>query len=341
MRKLVFITCALFAFAIGAYTWKIQYGGQKTAAASRASFAEKKDKSDFLLRPVLAVVNGEAVSAKELEWEYNLHVQGSLQGIFDTRKLTPIPNLGKTYHQELLPLKQRLASGIIERKVLYNYIKQDSSFDASDSQRYAGCLEQWQNTIDPKNPLLSGPENEARLKTRLCEQNLIYQYLNEKILSKLEVSNQEIEEYFKQHKKQFETPERVIIRQILLSDEKIAKQIRSQAHNGNFAELAKEHSIAPEAAQGGLLGPIPITSLPHIFDVIYSMKPGSISDVLKSTYGFHIILLVERLPKSDPKLSEATPIIKNAIKQTKEEEEYQKWLHGALDTIPVTAPSTL
>ncbi len=334
----------LFSFAIGAYTWKIQQSAQKTAAANRI-VPIKADKEDggaeFHLRPILAVVNGESISFKELEWEYNLHVQGAFKGIFQDQKLTPIPDLGHQYHKEMAPLKQRLASSIVERKILYNFVKQDTSFDSSEARRYTDCVTAWQNSLDPKNPLLSGSENEERLKTRLCEQSLILQYANEKVLAKIDVSQQEIEEYFRSNKSKFETPDRVIVRQILLADETTANQVRSQVHPGNFAELAKKHSIAPEASEGGLLGPIEINLLPHVFDVIYSMHPGSISNVLKSNYGFHIIMFVEKQPKSDARLSEATPKIKATLKQQKSEEEYQKWLQLALDTIPVTAPKPI
>jgi peptidyl-prolyl cis-trans isomerase SurA len=68
----------------------------------------------------------------------------------------------------------------------------------------------------------------------------------------------------------------------------------------NFAQVAAQYSDAPDALKGGSLGWRPAGRIPTLFlDVLRRMKPGDISDVLRSPNGFHIVKLVEKRSKSE------------------------------------------
>jgi len=63
----------------------------------------------------------------------------------------------------------------------------------------------------------------------------------------------------------------------------------------NFAQIAAQFSDAPDALQGGNLGWRAAGRLPTLFlEVLERMKPGDVSDILKSPNGFHIVKLVEK-----------------------------------------------
>ena len=58
----------------------------------------------------------------------------------------------------------------------------------------------------------------------------------------------------------------------------------------NFAQLTATFSDAPDALQGGNLGWRPLERLPQIYaEAAVRMKPGEVSDLLRSSAGFHII----------------------------------------------------
>ena len=60
----------------------------------------------------------------------------------------------------------------------------------------------------------------------------------------------------------------------------------------NFAQLTATFSDAPDALQGGNLGWRPMERLPQIYaEAAVRMKPGEVSDLLRSSAGFHIIKL--------------------------------------------------
>ena len=66
-------------------------------------------------------------------------------------------------------------------------------------------------------------------------------------------------------------------------------------HGINFSQVAAQYSDAPDALQGGDLGWRAAGRLPTLFlDVLERMKPGDVSDILKSPNGFHIVKLVDK-----------------------------------------------
>ena len=109
------------------------------------------------------------------------------------------------------------------------------------------------------------------------------------------MSADEVERYYTENLKKFEQPERVKIRQIVLPSEREAKRVRGKIKSNNFEELARKYSITPESEKGGLLGPFSKGQMPRVFDVAFSMRLGEVRGILKSTYGFHIIKIEEKM----------------------------------------------
>jgi len=74
-----------------------------------------------------------------------------------------------------------------------------------------------------------------------------------------------------------------------------AEQALTEARGGApFARVAASYSDAPDALQGGALGWRAAERLPEIFaDALMKMKPGEVSEPLRSPAGFHIVQLVD------------------------------------------------
>jgi peptidyl-prolyl cis-trans isomerase SurA len=74
-----------------------------------------------------------------------------------------------------------------------------------------------------------------------------------------------------------------------------AKARADAAAGGDFARLAATFSDAPDALQGGAIGWRGADRLPELFaSALARMKAGEVSEVLKSSAGFHVVKLIER-----------------------------------------------
>ncbi len=75
-----------------------------------------------------------------------------------------------------------------------------------------------------------------------------------------------------------------------------AQQVLDKLRSGaSFTDTAVSISQDPQALQGGDLGWRTAAQLPSVFaDVVPRMKPGGISDLIRSASGFHIVKLIEQ-----------------------------------------------
>jgi tetratricopeptide (TPR) repeat protein len=85
------------------------------------------------------------------------------------------------------------------------------------------------------------------------------------------------------------------VRQILVPDEEMAKNIHSElVAGGNFADLARQHSIDATAEIGGALGLVQPGGLIAILEeAMFALEPGELSEIVRSSRGYHIFLREE------------------------------------------------
>lgn len=109
-------------------------------------------------------------------------------------------------------------------------------------------------------------------------------------------------------------------------------QLRERIVNGaDFAELARLHSEDPSASQGGDLGWVsPGDTVPQFERAMESLKPGEISEPVKTPLGWHLIQVLERRTGNLTKERERI-LARQAIKARKADEAYEEWLRQLRD----------
>jgi peptidyl-prolyl cis-trans isomerase SurA len=196
--------------------------------------------------------------------------------------------------------------------------------------------------------------SDAQLKEALAQQGLTWeQYraqvradieraalINKEIRSKVSVSPEEIERYYKEHLDEFPTPARVRARLISrlvpagASAEQKAEvrdeteRIRKQAAAGkNFAELAQAHSQGPGAADGGDVGEVARGQMqPEFEQAAFALKAGEVSEVIETASGYHILEVEKREGEAHQPLAEVSDAIREKLYQEHLEDRYQRWL---------------
>jgi peptidyl-prolyl cis-trans isomerase C len=126
-----------------------------------------------------------------------------------------------------------------------------------------------------------------------------------------EPTDAEIQAYYPQHQDQFRSSEEVRVRQILVNDEAVAKDILAKLKGGaSFEELSSQFSQAPNAKRGGEIGYVSRNELPKMFEEeIFRLQAGQISDIIRTEARFYIFKVEERRPPGTLDIHSATPVI--------------------------------
>jgi parvulin-like peptidyl-prolyl isomerase len=171
------------------------------------------------------------------------------------------------------------------------------------------------------------------LRTRMLMEKLIVTDVNAKIT----VTEDEARAYYKTSRKRFEPGKRVRVAQIIVREERKAKALLNRLKRGeDFAKVAREESIGPEAVSDGDLGFVIPGVMPEEIDrVLFSHAPGSISEVIKSSYGYHIFKIIEKETSSKKNWPEIKELVMAELKKQKEETAYSKWLEDLRSKVTV------
>ncbi len=304
LKKLfLFIFIALFAIIFTAGT-SFSTEEEKTMELKKGDLAppsaetQKEAQSPEEIYPA-ARVNGVAISRAELDTSLNAFIQ---QRGMNTGMITD-PNQYKQVQMEVL-------DGLISRELLWQEAKK-KNFVAKEED-----VEKAMGSVKSKFP--SEEEFTLRLKqsgyteadyTEFLRQQLSVRELVQKDIAQgISVSDDEVHGYYESNPEQFKAPEQVRARHILVkvdpkADEKAkdaAKKkiddILTEAKGGaDFAEMAKKHSEGPSGPNGGDLGFFSRGQMVKPFEeVAFSLKPGEISGVVQTVYGYHIIKVEEK-----------------------------------------------
>jgi peptidyl-prolyl cis-trans isomerase C len=157
---------------------------------------------------------------------------------------------------------------------------------------------------------------------------LTREYLDKVVVKDITVTDEDIEQFYKINKEKFFVPEQVKARHILVKvspdatgDEKKkavekAEGVLERAGQGDdFAKLAEEYSDDPGSRQrGGALGFFGKGRMVKSFeDAAFSLKPGQISGIVETRFGFHIIKVEDHKEAHTRPLEEVRDIIKTQL----------------------------
>lgn len=166
---------------------------------------------------------------------------------------------------------------------------------------------------------------------RELRERLVVEKLVKKVVGDREpVSAADISSYYRANREDFERPEQVRARQIVVASEEEGVKILALLKGKiPFAEVAKAHSLSPDAEEGGDLGFFARGEMPAEFDaVVFNLAVGKLSPLIKSEYGYHIFLVEERRAAGQLSLSQAREEIRARLQAEREERLYRQWLDG-------------
>ena len=169
-------------------------------------------------------------------------------------------------------------------------------------------------------------------------------------IPEVQVTHDDLQAYYNAHRDQYRVAEQVKVSHILIKtplpgadgkvDEKGVAEAQKRAEDllkqlkagAKFEDLAKKNSEDPGSAkEGGSLGWIGKgRTVPEFEKAAFSLPKGQISDLVKSSYGFHIIRVDDKQDAHMKTLDEVKAEIEPILKQQKTQEAAQKQAEGLL-----------
>ncbi|MBU5256993.1 peptidylprolyl isomerase [Tissierella praeacuta] len=156
------------------------------------------------------------------------------------------------------------------------------------------------------------------------KEGLLKQYALNNILSEVTLTEGEILEFYNKNKANFKNPETVVASHILVDNEDKAKDIINEINNGlSFEEAAQSYSSCPSKERGGNLGEFTKGQMvPEFETAAFNMEVDTISEPVKTQFGYHIIKLLAKNKESLSTFDEIKKEITQQVLGMKQQQVY-------------------
>jgi peptidyl-prolyl cis-trans isomerase C len=273
------------------------------------------------LKPVAAVlpetcarVNGEAISKTEFE--------GAIQEV-ESQEGRPVP----------ADQRDRVLRGVLDNMVAFKLLSQEARqhhvvvSDAEIDAQIAGMKKQFPTEQAFQQTLKAQHMTVEKLRDTARSNLVVRKLLQDEVMSKIEIKPSDISAFYEKNPDKFQQPEAVHAAHILVivpaqSDPAAKAALKARAMEAlqaaragkDFGALARQYSQDGSAQHGGDLGFFPRGQMVPAFEkVAFSLKPGEISDLVETQFGYHIIKVIEKRPGGTVPFAQAAPQIQQFL----------------------------
>src|SRR5262249_19782769 len=261
-----------------------------------------------IFEQILVKVNGEIFTKTDLE----------------QRQVTVLRQRGQAADVKSDPTNQQLRKALndVTPAIMVDVVNEMLVVQRGRELGYSLSNEQFKSVVDnlkKENKIETEEQFQAALKgenmtmadlRRSLERQMIRQRVEQnEVLSKIGVGESEARGYYETHMSEFTSPPTVTLREILVATPndnrgvnvgaqdaatKKAEELRAQVTAGreSFEKLASSSSDSASKANGGLIGPLSIADIsPDLRKVIEAMKPGDVSEPIRTGRGIQLLKL--------------------------------------------------
>ena len=250
--------------------------------------------------------------------------------------------------EELKTLEGNIIDSLIVIKLLEKYAEENNI--TVSSQEVDEQVESVISTYD------SEKDFESALKTMGIDRGFLGDYLKSQIISNriyeevtvdVEVTDQEVKQYYDDNKEAFLVPAQVKASHILAlfpwiedgseeteegRDETLdkIKMVEDKLENGeDFEELARQYSDDQSTAEnGGDLGYVSEGQMVEEFDkALFSLDEGETSKIVETVYGFHIIKAFDRKEEYYQDFEEIEEDLKTYLLDSYKLDEWESFIY--------------
>jgi len=246
---------------------------------------------------VIAVIGNDIITESDFQYQVQLYARQN-----QLNEINPY-------------IAQQIFQSILTNKIILAKAEQDSVFVTEDEvlreldQRLKGMIAQ----VGSEERLvevygMSVPKIKLLLKEELQKSIKIDRMKRKKFQGGIKVSDKEVKEFYNVYKDslpdqsdEYELAHIILSRKVSEAEKTVAKNLAlelldSVKQGMDFSELARKYSgDSMSALQGGDLGYAKKgTFVKEFEEAVYSLKPGEVSDIVETEFGYHIIKLNEK-----------------------------------------------
>ena len=246
---------------------------------------------------VIAVIGNDIITESDFQYQVQLYARQN-----QLNEINPY-------------IAQQIFQSMLTNKIILAKAEQDSVFVTEDEvlreldQRLKGMIAQ----VGSEERLvevygMSVPKIKLLLKEELQKSIKIDRMKRKKFQGGIKVSDKEVKEFYNVYKDslpdqsdEYELAHIILSRKVSEAEKTAAKNLAlelldSVKQGMDFSELARKYSgDSMSAIQGGDLGYAKKgTFVKEFEEAVYSLKPGEVSDIVETEFGYHIITLNEK-----------------------------------------------
>jgi peptidyl-prolyl cis-trans isomerase C len=275
---------------------------------------------------VLARVNGEKIE----RWEFDNAVKR-----MEARAGGPVPP----------DKRDEVLRGVLDQLVAYHLLAQESRSrklpvaDADVDARMAEIRKGFPTEDAFKQGIAAQGLTLDQFKAQAKTSIEVSKVIDAEVNSKVAVQDPEVKGFYDQNVERFKQGDSVHAAHILIgvpqgataeqkaeAKTKAAAVLKTIKAGGDFATLARANSQDPGSAQnGGDLGFFPKGQMTPAFEeAAFKLKPGTVSPLVETPFGFHIIKVMEKRPPRTAPFEEVSGQIRDFLTQGQREQKLEQ-----------------
>ena len=279
---------------------------------------------------LVAVVNDDIITS--------LEVNRAMEPIVrESEKKAPLTDAARR------ELRANVITGLIDKKLAEQKVKELNIKVSDDELRQSIEDVKKQNKLT-QDALVAALATQGltyeQYKSQLREQLERLRLVSQEVKSKIQVGDHEMREYYEANKSLYTEDESFRARHIFIAIPKNATDVQLDALSAkadaiwketqgtaDFAVVAGKYTEDATAKDGGSLGVFKKGDMQGEFVLLLDrLKPGEVSGVIKTSSGFHIVKLEERIPGRIKSFDEVKPDIEERLYKKKSDERFAQWL---------------
>jgi peptidyl-prolyl cis-trans isomerase C len=317
-RQKTWMKAMVIAFALITAGWQASAADEKPAAVKSSPSGGEG---------IVAMVNGTPISQEDFDRSLGFAKQQSSR-------------MGKPADDA--QLKEGVLDQLIGSELLYQESKKTGV--RIDAKTVDERLDQWKKRFpsdeEYKKALEQMKVSDGQMRANVEKSLATEKFVMDNFVDKTTVPEKEIKDYYDSHPDMFKQPEQVQASHILIklkpdaSESEQAEALKKikdvqekQKKGEDFAELAKAHSECPSSSKGGDLGFFGRGQMvPAFEEAAFTMKPGDVSDVVKTQFGYHLIKVTNKKPESTMPFDDIKERLGQYLKQQKVQKEVKEFV---------------